>query len=53
MLEARMVHLDVTAPLLAVGVEYIEQTLGVVPQAGGSRPPLETHNLLQRLGPML
>lgn len=43
-------HLTVTAPNLAVGAEFVRQTLGVLPQAGGAHPRMGTHNLLLRLG---
>lgn len=43
-------HLVVTAPTLAEGIKYIEQTLGVSPQAGGEHVRLGTHNALLKLG---
>jgi hypothetical protein len=43
-------HLVVTAPTLAEGIAYIEQTLGVSPQAGGEHVRLGTHNALLKLG---
>lgn len=43
-------HLVVTAPSLADGIKYIEQTLGVSPQAGGEHVRLGTHNALLKLG---
>lgn len=43
-------HLVVTAPSLAAGIAYIEQTLGVSPQAGGEHVRLGTHNALLKLG---
>jgi hypothetical protein len=43
-------HLVITAPTLAAGIAYIEQTLGVSPQAGGEHVRLGTHNALLKLG---
>jgi len=43
-------HLVITAPTLAEGVAYIEQTLGVSPRAGGEHVRLGTHNALLKLG---
>ncbi|WP_034295775.1 VOC family protein [Herbaspirillum sp. RV1423] len=43
-------HLVVTAPTLAAGVAYIEQTLGVSPQPGGEHVRMGTHNALLKLG---
>jgi hypothetical protein len=43
-------HLVVTAPTLAAGIAYIEQTLGVTPLAGGEHVRLGTHNALLKLG---
>lgn len=43
-------HLVVTAATLAEGIAYIEQTLGVSPQAGGEHARLGTHNALLKLG---
>ncbi|MGJ0483943.1 MAG: VOC family protein [Methylomicrobium sp.] len=43
-------HLAITAPSLAIGVEYVRQTLGVSPQAGGEHPRMGTHNCLLKLG---
>ena len=43
-------HLVITAPTLATGIAYIEQTLGVSPQAGGEHVRLGTHNALLKLG---
>lgn len=43
-------HLVVTAATLAEGIGYIEQTLGVTPQAGGEHVRLGTHNALLKLG---
>ncbi len=44
-------HIVVTAPDLDTGCEYVEQCLGVAPQAGGEHPRMGTHNRLLRLGP--
>lgn len=43
-------HLVVTSPTLAAGVEWVQATLGVVPQAGGDHKRMGTHNALVRLG---
>jgi hypothetical protein len=43
-------HLVVTAPNLAVGVDYVEQTLRCKMQPGGQHPRMGTHNALLRLG---
>jgi len=43
-------HLVITAPNLAAGLEWVEQTLGVTPQAGGDHQRMGTHNALLRLG---
>lgn len=50
MLTARIDHLVVTAPTLAQGTQYLHETLGVSPQAGGEHPRMGTHNSLLRLG---
>jgi hypothetical protein len=46
-------HITVTAASLSIGAEFVRQTLGVTPQAGGKHPRMGTHNLLLRLGPSL
>jgi hypothetical protein len=46
-------HVTVTAPTLEIGSEFVRQTLGVAPQAGGEHPRMGTHNLLLRLGDSL
>lgn len=46
-------HITVTAPTLEAGAEFVRQTLGVSPQAGGEHPRMATHNLLLRLGDSL
>ena len=43
-------HLVVTAPNLAIGVDYVEETLGCNTQPGGHHPRMGTHNALLRLG---
>jgi len=50
MFQAEIDHLVVTAPSLAIGVEYVRDILGVTPQAGGTHPRMATHNRLLRLG---
>ena len=49
-LVAHLDHLVVTAPSLAAGKAYIEQTLGVEIQPGGEHPRMGTHNCLLKLG---
>ncbi|MDQ5946917.1 MAG: hypothetical protein QG619_2348, partial [Pseudomonadota bacterium] len=46
-------HLAVTAPSLAAGSAFVQEVLGVAPQAGGEHPRMGTHNLLLRLGDSL
>ena len=46
-------HLTITAPTLALGAAYVEQTLGVSMQPGGEHPRMGTHNLLLKLGDAL
>jgi len=43
-------HITITAPSLAVGVEFVARTLGVMPQVGGEHPRMGTHNYLLKLG---
>ncbi len=50
MLRSHMDHMAITAPSLEAGVEYVRQTLGVGPQAGGEHPRMGTHNCLLKLG---
>jgi hypothetical protein len=50
---SHMDHLVVTAPSLEAGAEYVRQTLGVSPQAGGEHPRMGTHNCLLKLGEKL
>lgn len=46
-------HLVMTAPSLETGAEYLRETLGVEPAAGGKHPAMGTHNLLLKLGERL
>ena len=46
-------HITVTAPSLAAGSGFVQEVLGVAPQAGGEHPRMGTHNLLLRLGDSL
>lgn len=46
-------HITVTAPSLAAGAVFVQEVLGVAPQAGGGHPRMGTHNLLLRLGDAL
>jgi hypothetical protein len=50
MLRAYMDHMTITAPSLDVGLEYVQQTLGVSPQVGGEHPRMGTHNYFLKLG---
>lgn len=50
MLRSYMDHIAITAPSLAVGVEYVRQTLGVSLQVGGEHPRMGTHNYFLKLG---
>ncbi len=43
-------HLVVTAPTLASGIQYVEQSLGCKMQAGGQHPRMGTHNALLKIG---
>ncbi len=43
-------HIVITAPTLESGAEFVEKTIGVVPQKGGEHPKMGTHNLLLGLG---
>jgi hypothetical protein len=43
-------HITVTSPTLALGADFVLQTLGVTPQTGGEHPRMGTHNMLLRLG---
>lgn len=49
-LHCRIDHIVITASSLAEGEKYIYQTLGVMPQIGGTHPRMGTHNSLLRLG---
>ena len=43
-------HLVIAAPSLNAGVTYVYDTLGVMPQPGGTHVKMGTHNALLRLG---
>jgi hypothetical protein len=43
-------HLVVTAPNLAVGINYVEQKLRCKMQPGGQHPRMGTYNALLKLG---
>jgi len=53
MLRSHIDHIVITAPSLEVGVEYVRQTLGVSPQAGGEHLRMGTHNAVLKLGEKL
>jgi hypothetical protein len=46
-------HIAVTAPSLAIGVDYVRRVLGVTPQGGGEHPRMGTHNRFVKLGEKL
>ena len=50
MLSSAIDHLVVTAPTLASGIQYVEQTLGCKMQPGGQHPRMGTHNALLKIG---
>jgi len=50
MLRSHLDHIAITAPSLAVGVDYVRQALGVTPQVGGEHPRMGTHNYFLKLG---
>jgi hypothetical protein len=50
MLSSAIDHLVVTAPALASGIQYVEQTLGCKMQPGGQHPRMGTHNALLKIG---
>lgn len=50
MLTSAIDHLVVTAPTLAAGVQYVEQSLGCPMQRGGRHVRMGTHNALLRIG---
>ena len=50
MLSSTIDHLVVTAPTLASGIQYVEQTLGCKMQPGGQHPRMGTHNALLKIG---
>ena len=41
-------HIAITAPTLAVGMEFVQRSLGVMPQVGGEHPRMGTHNPFAR-----
>ena len=43
-------HIAVFAPRLQIGIDWIRDSLGVVPSPGGAHPQMGTHNVLLRLG---
>ncbi len=43
-------HIVITAPTLGLGIDYVRQTLGVMPQKGGEHPRMGTHNCFWKLG---
>jgi hypothetical protein len=43
-------HIVITAPSLALGVDYVRQALGVTPQMGVEHPRMGTHNYRLKLG---
>lgn len=49
----RIDHITVTAPTLEAGADFVQRSLGILPQAGGEHPRMGTHNLLLRLGDAL
>ena len=50
MLSSAIDHLVVTAPTLASGIQYVEQSLGCKMQPGGQHPRMGTHNALLKIG---
>jgi hypothetical protein len=51
MLRSRLDHIVITAPTLAVGVDYVSQALGVAPQMGAAEHPrMGTHACFWKLG---
>jgi hypothetical protein len=50
MLHSQLDHIAITAPSLAVGVEYVREALDVTPQVGGEHPRMGTHNCFIKLG---
>ena len=50
MLSSAIDHLVVTAPTLASGIQYVEQTLGCKMRPGGQHPRMGTHNALLKIG---
>lgn len=50
MSSAQLDHIVITAPSLALGIDYVHRTLGVAPQKGGEHPRWGTHNYFLKLG---
>ena len=50
MLSSAIDHLVVTAPTLASGIQYVEQSLGCKMQPGGQHQRMGTHNALLKIG---
>ena len=44
-------HLVVTAPSLAAGIRYVEESLGCRMHPGGQHPRMGTHNAVLKIGP--
>jgi hypothetical protein len=49
MITSHLDHITVTASSLREGADWVQNALGVIPQAGGEHPRMDTHNLLMRL----
>ena len=50
MLSSAIDHLVVTAPTLASGIQYVEQSLGCKMQPGGQHSRMGTHNAILKIG---
>jgi hypothetical protein len=48
-METHIDHLVVAAPSRAVGIQYVAERLGVIPELGGDHERMGTHNALLRL----
>ena len=48
-LQSEIDHIVITSPSLDAGVNYVYETLGVMPQLGGVHTRMGTHNYLLRL----